>query len=174
MEVKSRGMDSYLQKTRDEIQRATAGISAAELTWHPHGKWCAAEILEHLTLAFSGTVKGMRKTLAGDEGPVPRRTFKQRLSAFLVADLGYLPSGRKAPAMVVPRGSDGTGMVDAILLALTEMDAVLAEVERKKGPRVRLPHPILGPLTIAQWRKFHLVHTRHHMKQIRRLRELAS
>jgi hypothetical protein len=28
----------------------------------------------------------------------------------------------------------------------------------------------LGPLTGAQWRKFHLVHGRHHARQIRQLR----
>jgi hypothetical protein len=29
---------------------------------------------------------------------------------------------------------------------------------------------ILGPLTIRQWRKFHLIHGRHHIKQIRAIR----
>jgi hypothetical protein len=29
---------------------------------------------------------------------------------------------------------------------------------------------ILGPLTGAQWRKFHLVHGRHHVKQVLHLR----
>ena len=28
-------------------------------------------------------------------------------------------------------------------------------------------HPILGAFTVDQWLKFHLVHTRHHEKQIR-------
>jgi hypothetical protein len=30
-----------------------------------------------------------------------------------------------------------------------------------------LDHPILGPLTAEQWRKFHWVHGRHHARQIR-------
>jgi hypothetical protein len=29
---------------------------------------------------------------------------------------------------------------------------------------------VLGPLTGAQWRKFHLVHGLHHQKQLLRLR----
>jgi hypothetical protein len=29
-----------------------------------------------------------------------------------------------------------------------------------------LDHPILGPLTVDQWRKFHVVHTEHHVRQI--------
>jgi hypothetical protein len=36
-----------------------------------------------------------------------------------------------------------------------------------------LDHLILGPLTAAQWRKFHWIHGRHHVKQILRLREQA-
>jgi hypothetical protein len=30
-----------------------------------------------------------------------------------------------------------------------------------------MDHPFLGPLTASQWRKFHLVHGRHHARQIR-------
>jgi hypothetical protein len=29
---------------------------------------------------------------------------------------------------------------------------------------------VLGPFSIEQWRKFHLVHGRHHVKQIRQRR----
>jgi hypothetical protein len=31
-------------------------------------------------------------------------------------------------------------------------------------------HPILGPLTAREWRKFHWVHGRHHARQIIRLK----
>jgi hypothetical protein len=32
-------------------------------------------------------------------------------------------------------------------------------------------HPILGPLTADEWRKFHWVHGRHHARQIIRLKK---
>jgi len=35
-----------------------------------------------------------------------------------------------------------------------------------------MEHPFLGPFSIAQWRKFHLRHGMHHLKQIQRLRSL--
>jgi hypothetical protein len=54
------------------------------------------------------------------------------------------------------------------------MDRCIALCEEKLGSRRKLlDHPILGPLTGAEWRKFHLVHGLHHVKQIRRLREAA-
>jgi hypothetical protein len=51
------------------------------------------------------------------------------------------------------------------------MDQGLAECEQRFGSEVKMAdHVVLGPLTIPQWRRFHLIHTRHHMKQIERLR----
>ena len=167
-------MDSCLQETRDEIIGTTDGMSAEQLAWHPAGKWSAGEILEHLTLAFSGTVKGMHRILASTGGNTPRVTMKNLVATFVVTGIGYMPPGRQAPAMTVPKGSNADNPVAIILRTLGEMDAALSQVEREKGPKIRVAHPILGPLTIAQWRKFHLVHTKHHMKQIVRLRELAS
>jgi Protein of unknown function (DUF1569) len=167
-------MDCHLQKALEEIQRATQGMSTEELAWHPVGKWSSAQILEHLTLTFSGTVKGMQRVLASDGTGSRKRTLKNRLSAFIVADLGYFPSGRKSPDMAVPSSGNPDMAVENIVRNLTEMDVVLTEVEQKKGPNARVPHPVIGPLKISQWRRFHLLHTRHHMKQIVRLRELAS
>ena len=167
-------MDYHLQKALDEIQRATEGMSIDELAWHPEGKWSSAQILEHLTLTFSGTVKGMQRVLASDGTGARKRTLKNRLFAFIVADLGYFPSGRKSPDMAVPSSGNPATAVGDIVRNLIAMDAVLTELEAKKGPSVRVTHPVIGPLKIAQWRRFHLLHTRHHMKQIVRLRQLAS
>ena len=174
MDVRELRMDSYLQQTFDEIQRATAGISAEQLAWHPEGKWSPAEILEHLTLAFSRTAQGMERALNNDANPAPQRTMKQKVSVFVVTALGYLPEGRKAPKGTVPAGTNAADPVGEIIRQLTAMDVALTKVEQKKGAHTFLEHPILGPLTIRQWRKFHLVHTKHHMKQIARLRVLAS
>lgn len=173
MDVGEQGMDSYLQQTFDAIQRATAGMSVEELAWHPEGKWSAAEILTHLTLTYSGTVKGMQRVLTVEGNGTQKRTLKNYLFAFVVTGVGYMPAGRKAPKGTVPSGAKADP-VASILRNLKEMDEVLTEVERKKGSRARVVHPAIGPLTVRQWRKFHFVHTRHHMKQIARLRELAS
>jgi hypothetical protein len=55
------------------------------------------------------------------------------------------------------------------------MDAIIAQCEARFGPDVKLlDHPILGPLTARRWRKLHVVHGRHHQKQLLRLRESAT
>ena len=51
--------------------------------------------------------------------------------------------------------------------ALVAMDATLADAEKCFGSRTRLlHHPVLGPLAAQEWRRFHQVHGRHHLKQI--------
>jgi len=51
------------------------------------------------------------------------------------------------------------------------MASVLEESERKFGLAVKLAdHPVLGPLTVTEWRKFHYRHAHHHVKQVRALR----
>jgi len=55
---------------------------------------------------------------------------------------------------------------------IAAMDAIITEAESKFGSELRLlDHPILGPLQAKEWRKFHWVHGRHHLKQMQRLRD---
>jgi hypothetical protein len=54
------------------------------------------------------------------------------------------------------------------------MERVIADGEKRFGSRVKvLDHPILGPLTPQEWRKFHWMHAQLHVRQIERLRAMA-
>jgi hypothetical protein len=76
--------------------------------------------------------------------------------------------------MVVPTGKiSGKAVLELIHKNLLEMDKQLARCYEACGKKGWLAnHPVLGPLKIDQWPKFHRVHTRHHMKQIRAMRDL--
>jgi uncharacterized protein DUF1569 len=88
--------------------------------------------------------------------------------------LGHMP-GRKAPATVQPRGLPAEQVRNEIWAKLAAMDAIIAQCEARFGREVKLlDHPILGPLTAPQWRELHLVHGRHHEKQLLRLRESTT
>lgn len=83
-----------------------------------------------------------------------------------------MPSGRKSPPVGLPRGIPAEKVTTDILAAIGEMDELMTQCASQFGTRVKvLDHPILGPLSINEWRKFHLVHGLHHVKQIHRLRE---
>jgi len=153
-----------------EISSAVAGLAAGQLTWHPPGRWSAAEVLEHLYLTYTGTAKGFSRLLEAEKPQVTTPTWRQRGRRLVVLGFSYLPSGREAPQFTRPRGTSGEKVQAEIGLRISEMDDMIALCEEKFGLSSKLlDHPILGPLTGAQWRKFHLVHGLHHVKQIQRL-----
>jgi hypothetical protein len=168
-------VDRRLEILQQEIASAIEGASAEQLRRHPPGKWCIAEVLEHLYLSYTGTLKGFERVEAAGKPLATSPTLKMRAQTFVVIRLEYLPSGREAPSVTRPRGISGETVLAEIGPKIAEMNAAIARCEEKLGRRTRLlDHPILGPLTASEWRKFHLVHGRHHVKQIRALRGLAG
>ena len=168
-------MDPGLQRLQDEIASAVRGLTVEQLSWHPPGKWCVAEVLEHLYLTYTGTVKGFERVAEAGKSLATTPTWAQHGRRFVVVGLGYLPAGREAPPVARPRGIPQNKVLAEIGPKIAEMDEIVGRCAERLGARCKLlDHPILGPLTAAQWRKFHLVHGLHHVKQIRRLRESAG
>jgi hypothetical protein len=160
-----------LDRTRASIENQAAGMSAADLERHPPGKWSPAGILEHLAITFDGTRRNLQKCLDTGARRASRSTLRQRVGVAIVIEMGRFPTGRQAPPVTQPKGLSGEAALEAIRRDLAAMDAVMVECAARFGTRVKIAdHPILGPLSLRQWRRFHWVHTRHHMKQIARLK----
>ena len=165
-------MDAYLERLREAIKSATFGMTAEDLMRHPEGKWSTAEVLEHLYLSYTGTAKGFERCLQAGKPLARTPLLKDRMRTFVVTGLGHLPEGRKAPERTQPRGMLADEVSRDIGSRISAMDEVIAQCEARFGKRTRvLDHPILGPLTARQWRKFHWVHGRLHLKQIQKLRQ---
>jgi hypothetical protein len=165
-------MDSRLQELKRALELAVEGMSSEELSWHPTNKWCTAEILEHLYLTYTGTIKGFERLLQAGKPLATRASIRQRWRTLVVIGFSYLPSGRKAPAVTKPRGLPADKVRNEVGEKIVAMDEIIAQCESRFGRSTRLlDHPILGPLTATQWRKFHLLHGRHHQKQILGLRD---
>ena len=124
-------------------------------------------MLEHLVLSYTATTKGLLRAMEAGRPERSRRTFGHRMRIFYVLGLGRFPAGVEAPKQTVPRDGLGSDPLRRFNDALVAMDASLADAERRFGHRTRvLSHPVLGPLTAQQWRRFHVVHGRHHFRQI--------
>jgi hypothetical protein len=165
-------MDSRLDKFKESLQSAVEGMTSEQLSWHPPGKWCVVELLEHLYLTYTGTILGFERVVRKGKPLASRASMAQRMLTLVVVGLGRMPAGRKAPAMVMPKGLPAEEVRNDIGAKIAAMDAIIAQCEARFGRRVQLlDHPILGPLSATQWRKLHLVHGQHHLKQILRLRE---
>ena len=168
-------MDPRLARLQQEIESVVSGFSRDQLSWRPAGKWCTAEICEHLYLTYTGTTKGFGRVLEAGKPFAAKITWKNRAQALVVVGFGYLPPGREAPKVSRPRGIPTDTVMAEMGHKIAEMDDIMARCESRFGSRTRvLDHPLLGPLSVAQWRKFHLVHGLHHVKQIRRLRKVLG
>lgn len=160
-------MHPHLRQAQALLRHTAGTLTTAELARHPDGKWSAGDILEHLGLAFSRTADGMQRVLEKGTPAVLRPDPAQRLRTFIVVQCGYFPTGRPSPKEVAPVGCDPAAVMAFTLANLARMDGALDAAAASVGDRVRiLKHPVLGPLSVAQWRKFHWIHTRHHAGQI--------
>lgn len=165
-------MDPCLQRLQKEIATAITGLTPEQCASHPPGKWSVTEILEHLYLTYTGTIKGFQRVAEAGKSLATTQSWVQRGRTLIVVGFGYLPPGREAPPVARPRGVPAEKVHSEIGPKIAEMDEVMTRCESNLGAsRKLLDHPILGPLTAAQWRKFHLIHGLHHLKQIRHLEE---
>lgn len=134
-------------------------------------QWSVAEVVEHLQRAYSGTAKGFERCLEKQAPLATRQSLKQRAASFMLLRLGYFPAGREAPKHVIPTGElDLDAVIEAARRDLARLDAAAVKARSVFGAAKVVDHPILGAFTVDQWLKFHLVHTRHHAKQIRERR----
>ena len=160
-------MSPELEHIRREVERLTHGWSEAD--WHRAlaGKWTSGQILEHLLLTFKATTKGLRNVMDAGRPLGGKPTLRDRVRTLYVAKLGKMPAGRMSPELALPKDGLDMDSLRRFYDALVALDATLADGERRFGNRVKLlDHPVLGPLSIKDWRRFHRAHANHHLKQV--------
>jgi hypothetical protein len=157
----------HLDRCLAIVLDVTAGVGDEATVRRDPNKWSVVEIVEHLTRAYSGTAKGFERCLEKGAPLASAITLKQSLQQFALINLGYFPEGRQAPKHIIPTGElDLNAVLDALRRDLARLDEAARKTRQALGAGKMLDHPILGPLTIDQWLRFHVVHTRHHAKQI--------
>jgi hypothetical protein len=165
-----------IQQARDILFDAIRDVAADQADIAAGGTWSVAGIVEHLCLSYSKSAAGMaRRREKGPGAPFRSRTLQQQFQQFVVVTLGYFPPGRESPTAVVPTGRPYRDLLADLDRVFSELDASLTATGGVLGAsRAVLDHPVLGPFSVNQWRRFHLVHTRHHAKQIRSRRQRSA
>src|SRR5215217_8645239 len=115
-------MDRYLARAVSLLLECAGGLSTTGLAHHAEGKWSAAETIEHLARAYSGTAKGLERVLAKGGPAVKRASLMTRVTSLLVIDGGYFPTGRKSPVLALPTGIDPGKALPLALENLGMMD----------------------------------------------------
>jgi DinB superfamily len=164
-----------LDQTRELLAASLAGRSAEQVGRHPGGdpaRWSAQQVIEHLSATWRSTAKGIEDRLQKNRPLLTRPTLAQRCKQLAVCECGFLPRHRKAPPAVEPSQNaeplNGDELIARFSETLGAMDRVLDQIEPQAKNAPVLTHFLLGPMNVRQWRRFHSVHARHHVKQIER------
>jgi len=160
-------MSEYIPRLQESIASAMRGLTREELLREREGKWSIAQVFEHLYLTYTGTVKGCERILDAQKPLATPPTLTQRLKTLAVITLGYYPQGIQSPPQVRPKGTPPDQVIAEIQQQIIVMDESLTRCEQRFGKQSKLfNHPVLGALTADQWRKFHWLHGRHHVRQV--------
>jgi hypothetical protein len=170
-------MNPIFEKLQNEIARSIEDLDARQMQLSPANgpdKWTIQQIIQHLCLTYSSTDSVVSDRLNKGRPTQAVPTVPQRCMQIFVTRLNFFPLGREAPSVVMPPqapASSGDWMSGAMLAAetashLAEMDQLLEKAQSHFGSTRFASHSVLGPLNAALWRRFHLVHGRHHLKQV--------
>jgi hypothetical protein len=170
-------MNPTLQQLQNEVADSLHGLDSTQTQTIPLSqpdKWSIQQIAQHLCLTYASTETAIRGRLIKGTPTRARPTILQRIALYFVTVFGYFPHGHEAPSAVVPPAVgerfSGEDLARAAAEGLARVDKLFDEAEALFGQRRCITHAILGPLSIHQWRRFHLVHGRHHILQILDLR----
>lgn len=144
------------------------GKSDSEWQRGPAGKWTPAQIVEHLALGLSLSAATFVKRR--NHGPMSRRrrTPAEQVARFFIFGLHWFPPGRKSPERTTPPAQIDRATAEAHFLAGIEAwDQVDRALMPERHANLFVKHPRMGDLTIAEWMRFHVIHARHHARQIR-------
>jgi hypothetical protein len=174
-------MHPTLSTLETELAGSLTGLAAGEPQLPPRGqpgKWCIQQIADHLLLSYQTTVEVFEARIAKGTPTRAKPTLSQRLGQWYIVRLHRFPNGRKAPAAVSPASPSvpcsGDELIEQVQAALAVLDSVAERARKLFGKSPAISHIVLGPMSVDDWRTFHLVHGRHHIRQILALRTLEG
>jgi len=139
----------------------------------PEGKWCLAQIVDHLGIAFDVVANGFA-ALPEHETREREATPAQSVMRHALLGSGELPEGMKAPDISEPSEDPDPELVVArFRMGIERTRALVEDWSEEKQVASFLRHPVLGDLNLPEWVRFHFVHCTLHARQIeKRLGEL--
>ena len=145
-----------------------AGLPETSWQQAPPGKWTPAQIVEHLALALemSATTFAARRA----KEPMARRatTLREKVGKVFTFGIGRFPPGLRAPERTTPPPRvEGRAAEAHFRAAIAAWEAVERDLLPARRHDLFVKHPRLGDLTLEEWGRFHIVHSRHHARQIR-------
>jgi hypothetical protein len=170
-------MNPTIERLESKLSSALHGLNSSQTQLRltdDNSCWTIQQITEHLLMTYASTSSAFESRLAKGTPTLSRPSPSHRARQFIVITLGLMPGRRKAPPEVTPTRTDhrfsGEQLIASTHKALTHLDVIFSQADQAFGPARCLTHFALGPLSASQWRRFHLSHGSHHVRQILAIR----
>jgi len=170
-----------LESIRAEAAGLTGDLSDAQFRWRPEpGKWSAAEVVRHLTLADESYLAPMDRAVADARarGRTDRGDWKPSFVGRLMVGSMAVPPKRKmgAPKLYRPTGAEEVDRVAALAEWRRVQDGIEERIRGAEGVdlrRSRVVSPVsrLIRMNLGDAFALLLAHERRHLWQLGRLRE---
>jgi DinB superfamily len=124
------------------------------------GKWCPAEVIDHLVQALTSASQRL-----GRLEPIPPGAIR----AIRDRDMPYLfYQGDEPTGLFEPRTGDLTQdeAIAQIEVAASALRAAMTGGDEQALRQAGLRHPLFGWLDGVQWRAFHIAHISRHRAQL--------
>ncbi|HEV8303727.1 MAG TPA: DinB family protein [Gemmatimonadales bacterium] len=133
----------------------------------PEGKWTPAQIVEHLALGLESSGARFKERRARPPMVRRPRTFAETLAKLFIFGLRRFPPGRRAPEGATPAPRVERAAAEGrFRIGLALWEEVARDVLPARPHDLFVKHPRLGDLTMDEWMRFHVIHARHHARQI--------
>jgi hypothetical protein len=170
-------MHPVLQQVFDLYRPELTGKSAEWCQLHPRQDdrlWNAQEVVEHLVLTCRSSSRVLEKRLERGQPTADHGTPVQWLLQMVMLSFGQMPRGAPAPIFARPDllhwpPMNGSELLELFRQEVDKMDSLIDRCRHRFGLQRIATHFVLGPLRADQWRRFHVIHIRHHLDQLRRL-----
>jgi len=167
-----------IDSTRDSILKALekyreflTGLDEEQFQKSPaEGVWSYSEVYSHILHANTGSLIAIERCM----NEAKSSSGRMQLQAWLILFFGIFPPGKiKAPekiaAMVQKISMEEA--CNGIIKLLGRIPEVVNLV-RKSSAKQKIKHPRIGLLNARQWFRFIEIHSRHHLKQLRRINSM--
>jgi hypothetical protein len=164
-----------LDATRARLTSSVEGLGEGQEHFRPAPeRWSIADIMEHLALAESSSVKLFDRLLQKAEAEGCARAEGDPFAPVSLVEQ-YAPfRGQKfeSPNRIRPTGQAPlSDSLTSLHDSLERIRALRPRLERADCAEQRFPHPVFGPLNLYQWLLFTAAHEERHLTQINALKE---
>lgn len=149
-----------------------SGLSDEEFQGSPEeGVWSYSEVYSHVLYVNKSSLIAIERCAFGNKASSGSISWR----AWLIFFLGRIPARTKAPdkvAAMVQKISLEDARND--IIKLQEKLPELISIVRDTPGNHKVKHPRLGMLNASQWLRFMEIHSRHHLKQLKRIGSMMN